>query len=803
MPEQTPPRGAVVEPRTGRRILLGIALVCCANVLLEILMVRMFSAMMFYHFTFVAVALALFGLAASGVYVYARAGRMAAQDTATALEKYALLFSAAIVLFLSYSLAYPVEFPVPPAEHAAERRALVQVLALFCVSAAPFFFGGVVVSLAVSRLYGDFGRIYFYDLAAAGLAAALCGVLLKWLGGPSTVLLAAAMAAAAAVLFGGGRRRAWIGLGIAGALLAANLLEPFLFVPSVKTVQSGRVIFEKWNIFSRVTLEKVVWNDGSPGYDIKIDSAASTPLTSRGAIGQVRHPLSDFAALGHALQPDGAANVLIIGPGGGRDIVHALAAGAKRVTGVDLNEIIVETIMQEKFRHLTGDLYRDPRVRIVVDEGRSFVRRSAERFDVLQLSMVDTWAATASGAFALSENTLYTTEAFVDYLRHLKPEGIVTSSRWWGPETARLTAVAIEGLRRSGVRDADLRAHLYVARRDYPEKNEYFGTLIVKKSPLTDADLARLDGAAARYGFETILSPRDPGRYGFDRLTDPAPDRSAPAFPFRGRDLSATTDDRPFFFYFDRPADLLSLDAAEATNLSKPALWVLLASGASLVMLAAIFILLPMVLGLRRQRGIATPGSLRPGLPLIYFGALGLGFMLIEFGLMQKLTIFLGHPSYSLLVILFGLLAATSAGALLTASMENSQRVFHARAAGAVIVLLSGVFVIGSDHAIPAWIDWNLPARAAMSVLIVTIFGLPMGVMMPAGVGLVGGRAPYLLPWCWAMNGAMSVVGTVASLILSLHIGIASTLLCGAVIYAVATGVLLHLGVRPADAMRA
>lgn len=796
MPEQTPPPGAAIESCAGRRVLLGIALVCFANVLLEILMVRLFSAMMFYHFTFVAVALALFGLAASGVYVYARAGKLAAQDTAAALEKYALLFAAAIVLFLVYSLANPVEFPVPPAERAAELRSLLQVLALFCVSATPFFFGGVVVSLAVSRLYRDFGRIYFYDLAAAGLAAALCGVLLQWLGGPSAVLLAAVMAATAAVLFGAGRRRAWAGLGMVGALLAANLLEPFLAVPSVKTVQAGRVVFEKWNVFSRVTLEKVVWDDGAPGYDIKIDSAASTPLMAKSAISQIAHPLADFAALGHALFPGGAASVLIIGPGGGRDVVHALAAGAKRVTGVDLNAIIVETIMQDRFRHLTGDLYLDPRVRIVVDEGRSFVRRSAERFDLLQLSMVDTWAATASGAFALSENTLYTAEAFVDYLMHLKREGIVTSSRWWGPETARLTAVAVEGLRRSGVRDADLRAHLYVARRAYPAKNQDFGTLIVKKTPLTGADLSRLDDAARRHGFEIILSPRDAGRHGFDRLTDAAPDRSAPGFPFPGRDLSATTDDRPFFFYLDRPVDLLSMGAAGATDLSKPALWVLLASGISLVMLAAIFILLPMVLGLRREHDAATRNSLSPRLPLLYFGALGLGFMLIEFGLMQKLTVFLGHPSYSLLVILFGLLAATSAGALYSASVASARRAPLARAAGTGVVLLSLVFIAGAGWAIPAWIEWEFPARVALSLLVVTLFGLPLGLMMPAGIALVAARAPGLVPWCWAMNGAMSVVGTVASLILSLHAGIASTLLCGAAVYAVAIGTLRGLEAR-------
>lgn len=773
------------RPAAGPRILFGIALLCCANVLLEIFMVRLFSAMMFYHFTFMAVALALFGLAAGGVYVYVRRDTLARVEPGALLERHSLLFAGSIVALLLYAVSNPVEFPVPPAEIGGLTGAtLLQICALLCISAVPFFFGGVVVAAAMSRFHADVNRVYAYDLAGAALAAGGAGFLLEWLGGPSAIFFAALLAASAALLFGAGSWRAWAGAAATGLILASNAAWSLLTVPSVKTVEAGRVVFEKWNIFSRITVERVLWDGGRPGYDIKIDSAASTPLMAASAIREIVNPLSDFAAIGHALFPGGAPRVLVIGPGGGRDIVHALAAGSRHVTGVDVNGIIVNTVMQERFRDATGDLYRDPRIRIVVAEGRSYIRRSAERFDVLQLSMVDTWAATASGAFALSENTLYTAEAFRDYFAHLTRDGIATSSRWWGPETARLTAVAAEGLRRSGVSSADVGRHLYVLRKSYPAKNEDFGTLIAKRTPLTDEDLRKLDRVAAREGFETVLAPHRTGKYGFEALVGRA---GAEVAPYPAHDLAAPTDDRPFFFYFVPARDFWSLRFLSGSTPAQPALWILLGTAAALAVLVALFIVLPLTGGFAAARGLAGMEAAPLAPALGYFGAVGFGFMLVEFGLMQKLTVFLGHPSYALLVVLFGLLVSTAVGARSSAGFASPRdAVRRTRSAGWGVVLLCAAFALGADLVLDAWIGWELGSRVLLALAIVSAFGLLMGNMVPAGIVLVAARAPAIIPWCWGMNGAASVLATVASLLISLHLGISATLAAGAVLYLLA-----------------
>jgi spermidine synthase len=730
--------------------------------------------MMFYHFTFLAIALALLGMAAGGVYVYARGESLRNDPGGRRLSRFARWCSVTTILTLAYALAFPISFTVETSDLGLTAAVTARVLVLTAVSSLPFFFAGTALSIVIARHARSIGMLYFFDLAGASSAVLVAGLLLGAVGAPGAALLAAVAAAMAAVLFGHRKAANWSVLSVALALLFINLARPVFVVPSVKTTESQRTIFEKWNVFSRVTVEKVDW-----GFDIKIDSCASTPIVPADAISRI-DLRRDFAALVHTLFPDGAREVLVIGPGGGRDVVHALAARARHVTAVDINSIIVNDIMRDRFREASKGLYYDPRVSVEVEDGRSFVRRSERSYDVIQASMVDTFAASASGAFALTENTLYTTEAFQDYFAHLTDGGALTMSRWWGKESERLLVLAANALVRSGISEQEIGKHLYFVRRTYPDRGE-FGTLIATRRAMTPAQIASLDEAAAAGSFAVEFSPGSAGSTEFSRVLD----RTYRAT--LGYDLAPPTDDRPFFFYFSRP---LTWSMSAAAGGGNAAVLVLIASTVALVALALGFIVLPMTL----YRSGDLMAAAREGRStrvrlLFYFAALGLGFIVVELGLIQRLTLFLGQPAYAFVVVLASLLASSSLGSLLSRTVATR----HARAAAAIgltVLLLLTAAIIALDPLLRSALVWRFPLRIALAGGIAASFGVPMGMMLPLGIRAASTAAERIVAWCWGINGAMSVIGTIGSTVVALNWGFRSAMIVAAASYSIAAGLM-------------
>jgi len=343
---------------------VALSIVCFGNLLLEVVLTRIFSATMYYHFTFLAIAMALFGMGSSGVYVYIRSDRYTPERARDDLATNARRFGAATIVGLMYVLANPIDLGVGMGKAPTlGRETVLKMLLLNGVTALPFFFAGMVVSLAVTHYRRHIDRVYFFDLVGAAVAALLAGLLLGWFGAPSLVLLLAAVAVASGLLFRRPTKLAqWIPLGLVLALLALNLVWPVIAVGSGKGVRNDRLVFEKWNVFSRVTVEKMK----SGKLDITIDASAKTSIANRYHI-RPGHHANLVSALAYSLQPHGANRVLIIGPGGGPDVVNALSSGARHVTGVEINPIIVNDVMNGKFLRENGALYRDPRVRIVVD----------------------------------------------------------------------------------------------------------------------------------------------------------------------------------------------------------------------------------------------------------------------------------------------------------------------------------------------------------------------------------------------------------------------------------------------------
>jgi hypothetical protein len=582
--------------------------------------------------------------------------------------------------------------------------------------------------------------------------------------------------------------------------LAAQVagLAPF-DVGDTKGHEGDKVLFSKWNSFSRIAVYDRAHGDWSlsPRYTgprgeslfMDIDSAASTPiLRSTGDVEALQYLKYELTGIAYELvnqkQPQGF-NALVIGPGGGRDLVSALLFGAAKVDGVEINPIIARDVMLGQFREYSGGIYAHPRVSIHVDDGRSFVRRSGDRYDVIQASLVDTWAATAAGAYTLTENSLYTSEAFGEYLDHLSDEGYLTITRWVF-DGLRLVSLAQEACARRGL---DPARHLAIVRHDR------VATFLLKKRPFTAPEVGALERLTKDLGFTLLYAPgiepplviEEPiemQRSGtsaadYRRLILSSDRRAFYAdYPL---DIHPTTDDRPFFFHTTRLRNQFEVAFGRSMLFGNglSALMTLMGISAALVIL---FIVGPLIIGGER------PEQGWPGW-LIYFAALGAGFMLLEVALLQRFVLLLGHPVYSLTVTLFSLLLGTGLGSLVSRRIDPDRIRTMGLAAILAVIATAVAAVIVLPSVIDFAIAWPLTVRLAIAVLLMIPVGVLLGVPLPAGMRLLAMRRPTLIAWGWGMNGAFSVVGATLAVFIAMNWGFSATLLSAAAVYAVAGAV--------------
>jgi hypothetical protein len=772
-----------------RGVVAGIASISAALLMTELALTRIFSVTMYYHFAFLAISIALFGLSASGVFVYVMRQRLAAVHTRELLAMGALAHALATLVALACLVRIRVGLNYTPGN-------LVLMIAIYTLAALPFFTGGAVISIAFARLSERVNVIYAADLLGAAAGCLILIPLLNSLGAPGVVIVAAVLAAAAAVLFtpGAARRRMAVAAAIiCTAPLVAQVagLAPFDVVDT-KGHQGDRVLFSKWNSFSRVAVYDRAHGDWSlsPRFTgrrgeslfMDIDSAASTPiLRGTGNLADAAYLRYELTALAyHLVERPSGFNALVIGPGGGRDLVSALVFGATRVDGVEINPIIARDVMLGKFRDYSGGIYAHPRVRAHVDDGRSFVRRSREQYDVIQASLVDTWAATAAGAYTLTENSLYTSEAFGEYVDHLTDAGYLTITRWVF-DGLRLVSLAQEACAARGL---DAARHLAIVRHDR------VATFLLKKTPFSPDDVRRLERVSKDLGFTILYAPglepplaiQEPiemqrmstSAADYRRLIL-APDREAfyAAYPL---DVRATDDDRPFFFHTTRLGNQFQVAFGRSMLFGNglSALLTLMGISTALVVL---FIIGPLFIG----GGRPAPGWVGW---LVYFAALGAGFMLLEVALLQRLVLLLGHPVFSLTVTLFALLLGTGLGSLMSRRVASSRIRAFALTAMAAIAAVAVAAIVVLPWLIDLAIAWPLPARLFTAAVLIAPAGVLLGVPLPSGMRMLAATRPALIPWGWGMNGAFSVVGATLAVFIAMNWGFSTTLLASAAVYA-------------------
>ncbi len=755
---------------------LCVALTTLATLLLELSLTRIFSVVFYYHFVFLAISIALFGLGAGGVFSYVVAGwkgnlfrklgRLSAVN--------ALLVIVAILVVL--------------AQGQGQNPSAGYLTLTYFATALPFFGAGAIVSLAVSETISRVNRVYFFDLAGAAGGCLLLVVLLDTFGGPNTTIVAAVLYAATSAIWhsmSGSKRERAASVALALALFGLLLFNGgfrFIDVVYAKGQKLAHESFIQWNSFSRIA---VAPEKDSGIAMIFIDADASTGIANFDYAHlpprEMHNLLYQGPGLPYAIRP--GAKTLIIGPGGGWDVARALTSGSHDITGVEINPIIANTIMRERFPQLSGNLYLRPDVHIFVEDGRAFVRRSSEKFQILQATLVDTWASTAAGAFAFSENNLYTTDAFRDYLTHLTDDGFIAFTRWgFEPprESLRLVSLAMVALHGLGATDPS--KHIIVAREGTRADLVKWGTrdtVLIARNPFSASDISQARRAIAEGGMTAVYLPDEmiPNQF-TELLHSPDPAAYESRYPF---DISPVSDNRPFFFYTVQPSDLWAFVTGGSTNnedykinSAVPLLFELLAI--SVLATAIILALPPLVLRARLPRQKPVLGF------LLYFLAIGAGYILVEVALIQKFVLFLGHPTYALTVVIFALLVSSGIGSFASQKVIQSSAA-RWRAALFGVAILIGLLAVDVSVLLPKAIQLPLWLKIIVSFVLIFPAGFLMGMPFPVGLARLEKWHSPSVRWAWSLNAAASVLGSVGALVCAIYFGLVQTLLIGGALY--------------------
>lgn len=769
------------------RYYLAIFVLASATLSYQILITRFFSVMLYYHFAFAAISLAMLGLTRGAMEVYGKPARYAPKRVAAEFARHASWFALSSVGAMIAFLCAPLLAPA---------GSMPVVLGLAIIAFVwPFTEGGVCITLLLTRLPYAGGWLYAADLLGAAVGCLGVIFLLLAIDPVSATLWIGAFAAGVGwivVRNSDEVRSLRLSGAVALALAAAAALHTGLDLTGrshlgvfwAKGVEQTGTLFERWNTYSRVRVRELAgqvpfgWGFARhpdakvDQHFIDIDADAGTVITRYdGDIGKHAYLKDDVINAAYLVQP--AADIAVIGVGGGRDILSGLLFGASRIRGIEINPAIFE-VLTEKFADFSGHLDRVPGVVLINAEARSYINHSPERYDLVQISLIDTWAATAAGGLTLTENRLYTVEAWDDFYRALKPDGLLSVSRWYGAEKHRgelyrLIAIAASALQRKGVSAKELRHHVVAVNVGNVV------TVITRPDAFSAAEWQAARARLQAQGFKIMLGPD----VALDAVTSTLlSDKANQAFfDSLPENIAASTDDNPFFFFTSRLSDFVSAGVM-GNNAA-------IGITGSLIVVALFacgyYIVLPF-LRLARRMPLSELGP-----PVVYFSAIGMGFMLIEISQMQRLMVFLGHPVYGLSVVLFTILLFGGIGSATVGADTARSRTIAVRIAG----LLAALVVAGLLT--PLVTNWARSLSTDMRILVSVLLLAPpafcMGMMFPLGLG-VWRRHHELLPFFWSTNGITSMLASVLGMALSIQFGIAMTYALGACCYVIC-GILL------------
>lgn len=910
-------------PVSPRSLLAGIFCLGLSVIMFEIALTRVFAIMMWHHFTYMVISIGLLGFGASGSLLTATGLGRKAGGAERALVWTSLAYGLSVVLAFCFTTFVRID---SLAVWQRPENALALFL-IYLIVFVPFLLGGLGIGLALTRFSTIVNKLYFADLVGSAVGASLSVLALKAFGSSAAVVIAGFFGLLAAFCFSFTTPRRYFVLSVPGVIVGLWLLLGFTGISPMTVAKI------EWRVPYAVgkeaaTVERLLEDlkfRGAVGDDVELvkmpsataeveigpsipgapmiggdmgmvdwdnivaravgqDGTAPTMLYE-GASDLAKFPFLDdtqaaSAYVVHKASGRGGQKSMVIGVGGGVDVLVALANGASHVTAVELNTAMIEMVTERYDDYLGGLFTTGPladKINLVNSEGRAWLRSHDDKYDVIQMSGVDSYTALSGGAYTLSESYLYTIEAVQDFYEHLNEDGIVCYSRFMlrapntARETLRLANIAVEGLRAAGVTAPE--RHVCVLRGGLD-----WASTMIKQSPFTSAEIAALREFARKEAFVGVVYDPLIGRHDaietlpehFSVLLPAIRDRLAGAsatagdrddavrawfvaaadvakgkevskallpasvrgqqvadvmlqllteltpqirsqatyikntirdfrelltssregkeffyaeYPF---DVRPATDDAPFFFNFYKWSGLFSGRGASGGDgifnyHSEFPIghFVLGISMVQILALAALLIFMP--LRKLRASGVRTPGT---GRIFLYFAALGLGFMLFEIALMQKLVIFLGHPTYALSVVLTSLLASAGLGSLWSGRIRQIRREHLVLIMLGVLAVVAGN-VLFVNFLLPGLLGLDLWLRVLIVVAVLVPTGLVLGMPFPSGIRVVEQMCPHLIPWGWAINAFFSVFGSIFCIVLSMAIGFSNVFYVAGGVYAV------------------
>jgi len=793
-----------------KRVSYGLMFLSLSSLMWELILTRIFSVIIWHHYAFMVISLAMFGFGISGVYVYIRSKSFKKVDFYRQLKIYSSLYPITIATVFIILVKVPMTISASP-------KGILTLGFIYLLSSTPFFFAGMCISLIFTHMSDKISSLYFYDLIGAGFGCFIVILALNYLGAPASMFVICTLATIGATFFSrlGTKKSGAYALNIAmcfvfAMLAIVGMTSKFFNITFTKGHYEKNIVYTRWNTFSRIAafpifkaspdkkkskgffawgLSKNFKGPFPDQMDITIDATADTPVTRfKGNLDEVVFAKMDISSLAYHLKekPD----VAIIGPGGGKDVLAALGVNSNSITAIEINPNIIHAV-DDILGSFSGHIYSNPKVDIVIDDGRNAIRKSKKKFDIIQASLIDTWAATAAGAYTLSENSLYTVEAFVDYLEHLKSGGLVTISRWlFTPprQSIRLASIGMAALRKIGVKEPQ--KHIAVVSMKLTEERG-ISTFILKKTPFTPKELLKLSKTTKSMGFDITYTPDTRRNNNFnDLLFSENPDEYIDNYEFN---IRPTTDDKPFFFQMTKPANFFDFGKVLSRRKSNKysgdlgADFILASLFIIVSFIVMLFIVIPLFFfkreALREDKG-------KKIFYLLYFSCLGLGFMQIEMAMIQKFILFLGHPTYAISVILFTVLIFSGIGSFASGKFaeKNCRKVLQTALILLVLLVVGYINFLGPVfHSL---MQYNIGIRIISSILLLAPLGFLMGIPFPSGIRLLDRLSHEMVPWVWGINGASSVLGSVIALIFAVNFGYNFTLAAGMAIYTVAFGVI-------------
>jgi predicted membrane-bound spermidine synthase len=777
-----------------RRLLFATLFVSAAAIGYEILLMRVLSIVQWHHFAYMIISLALLGYGASGTFI--------AIFRKSLEPRFAVAFACSALLF---SIAMPACFvlgqhvPFNALEIVWDRRQFLNLSIIYLIFFVPFFFAACCIGLALTCRREFISRIYFFDLLGAGLGAVLIVGTLFVLVPQNALLVLAALATIASALaaLGSAAQRPllaaqmfWLGFVLVTASeqwLGLRLSE-YKGLSQAMHVVDAKVISVSSSPLGLLTVVEspTVPFRHAPGLSfgtrhvppeqlgVFTDGDAVSPITRYdGELAKLAYLGDVTAALPYLLldQPE----VLVLGAGGGTDVLLALYNGASHVDAVELNPQMTELVRQT-YADFAGRVYDDPRVTVHAREARGFVAQSDARFDLIQIGLLDSFGASGAGVQALHESYLYTVEGLQEYLEHLAPNGVLSITRWLKlppRDSLKLFATAVDALRAMGI-DAP-------GRRLAMIRSWNTSTLLIKNGELTDYDINTVREFAWSRSFDTVYYPAMPKEdanrfnvleqaYLHDGISALLGGNAGDLFERYKFHIAPATDNQPYFFHFfkwDSMREVMALRKRGGAGLIEWGYLILVSTLIQAVIAGLVLILMPLA---RIRRTWPGGSGARMG---GYFFLLGLAFLFVEMAFIQKFILFLSHPLYSVAVVLSGFLVFAGIGSAMSVRLTYRSPVTIAVGAIAAITLIYVVLLPVVFRQFMGLVD---AAKIVLSIALIAPLAFCMGMPFPLGLHRLADRAPDFIPWAWGINGFASVMSAALATLLAIEFGFTAVL---------------------------